>query len=93
MLLLLMQIALAEPILWDNYEENWFHQIASVNKQVVFAGRVVQQDQSYAWLYSWDESWEVLSADSSEIQSMATNGSEIAVCGVSRVRLGSCEAN
>lgn len=84
-MLLLMQIALAEPILWDEYEENWFHQIASVNKQIVFAGRVVQQDKSYAWLYSWDESWEVLSADSSEIQSMATNGSEIAVCGVSRV--------
>ena len=79
-----IQIAFAEPVLWDQDEENWFHQIDNLNGQVVFGGRVHQNDGTYAWLYSWDQEWSILATERSEIQAMATNNSHIALCGLTR---------
>ena len=79
-----IQVSFAEPVFWDEYEENWFLQLDKLNEQVVFGGRVLQDEGTYAWIYSWDQEWSVLAEERSEMQAMATNDFQIALCGLSR---------
>ena len=76
-----ISISLGEPVFWDHADENWFHQIEKLDEQIIFGGRVSQGGENFVWVHSWDQEWSSVAPNPSDMQSMASNGSQVAVCG------------